>query len=98
MNKVESKPLIAGAVDQVDPLELLLRQVDNIITKEAGGSKSIGPGVKYSKLYSLATRSDMCLMYVGWALAALSGLGMPSFVFLIGYILDDFNSNTNTPE
>ena len=40
----------------------------------------------------------MCLMYGGWAAAIISGLGMPSFVFLIGNVLDAFNDNTESPD
>ena len=54
-------------------------------------------GVKYSKLYSLATRGEMCFMYIGWLTASLAGLGMPSFVFLIGSIVDSFNPATTSP-
>lgn len=72
--------------------------MDNIITKEEGGTKSLGAGVKFSKLYSLASRSDMCLMYTGWLCSALSGFGMPSWVFLIGEILDTFNQVNNSPD
>ena len=37
-------------------------------------------------------------MYTGWIASFLSGLGMPSFVFLFGSILDSFDSYTNTKE
>ncbi len=38
------------------------------------------------------------MMYTGWACSCLSGLGMPSFVFLIGNILDSFNSYETPPD
>lgn len=36
-------------------------------------------------------------MYIGWAAACVTGLGLPSFVFLIGDVINSFNSNTTTP-
>jgi hypothetical protein len=36
----------------------------------------------------------MCNAYIGWTFAILTGLGMPSFVFLMGYILDSFSPNS----
>jgi hypothetical protein len=35
-------------------------------------------------------------MYLGWAAAALCGLGMPSFVFLMGDVLNSFDKNTTS--
>jgi ATP-binding cassette subfamily B (MDR/TAP) protein 1 len=37
-------------------------------------------------------------MIFGYLLASLAGAGLPSFVFLIGYILDSFNPNTSAEE
>lgn len=37
-------------------------------------------------------------MAIGWISACVSGLGMPSFVFLIGDIIDSFDPSKNTPE
>jgi ABC-type multidrug transport system fused ATPase/permease subunit len=36
----------------------------------------------------------MCNAYIGWVFAVLAGLGMPSFVFLMGNILDSFSPNS----
>jgi hypothetical protein len=36
-------------------------------------------------------------MYIGWVSAAMTGLGLPSFVFLIGDIINSFNPS-NGPE
>jgi hypothetical protein len=33
-------------------------------------------------------------MYLGWTTAILSGLGLPSFVILDGYVVDSFNGYT----
>ncbi len=37
-------------------------------------------------------------MWVGWVASAIAGFGMPSFVFLIGDVINSFNSGTTTPE
>jgi len=71
-----------------------MRQVDSMIARDMSGNNIIGPMVPYSKLYCLATPADKVLMYVGWAAAAITGCGMPSFVFLIGYVIDSFSPNT----
>lgn len=36
----------------------------------------------------------MTLAYVGWIASSIAGLGMPTFVFLIGDIIDSFNPTT----
>ena len=75
---------------------MLLRQVDTMISRDKSGTNIIGPTVPYSKLYSLASTSDKTLMYIGFASSCLTGLGMPSFVFLIGDVIDSFNPYTTT--
>ena len=47
--------------------------------------------VPYRKLYSLANGSDLCLMWCGWLAAIVTGLALPSFVFIMGDIIDSFN-------
>lgn len=37
-------------------------------------------------------------MYIGWFAALVSGLGMPSFVFLIGNVIDSFDPFKTSPE
>jgi ATP-binding cassette subfamily B (MDR/TAP) protein 1 len=37
-------------------------------------------------------------MYIGWAAASLTGLGLPSFVFLIGDVINSFDAVNTTPE
>lgn len=78
-----------------DPIEVLMRQVDSIINRERTGSKDIGPSVPYSKLYCLASTSDNTLRWIGWISSMIAGLGMPSFVFLIGDVIDSFNMTTD---
>jgi ATP-binding cassette subfamily B (MDR/TAP) protein 1 len=48
-------------------------------------------------MYQFASASDKVLMYIGWTCAAITGTGMPSFVFLIGDVIDSFKP-TNTVE
>ena len=77
-----------------DPTDILIRQVDTMVQREMSGENVIGPMVPYSKLYSLASGSDKCLMYCGWISAMITGCGMPSFVFLIGDVIDSFKPTT----
>ena len=77
---------------------MLIRQVDSTINRERTGTNQIGPSVPYSKLYSLASKSDKTLMYVGWFFAAVTGCGMPSFAFLIGDVIDSFDPYKTSPD
>ena len=52
--------------------------------------------VPYSKLYSLASKQEKILMYIGWFFAAITGLGMPSFAFLFGDIMNAFGTQLDT--
>lgn len=81
-----------------DPVEVLMRQVDSTINRERTGTNTMGPAVPYSKLYCLASRSDKTLMIIGWIFASIAGFGMPSFVFLIGNVIDSFDVNKSTPD
>jgi hypothetical protein len=49
--------------------------------------------VSYSKLYSLASPRDKLYMVIGHSAAAITGAGLPSFVFLMGEIIDSFNGS-----
>jgi hypothetical protein len=51
--------------------------------------------VSYSKLHTFASKSDLTLKYIGWLNACIAGLAIPSFVFLIGNIIDSFNGSIN---
>ena len=49
--------------------------------------------VPYSKiLLTYADSTDKTLMALGYFTAIITGLGLPSFVFLFGDIIDDFGS------
>jgi ATP-binding cassette subfamily B (MDR/TAP) protein 1 len=54
--------------------------------------------VPYSKLYSLGTKKEKTLLVIGWIAASITGLGLPSFVFLMGNIVDSFNPLTSNPD
>lgn len=69
-----------------------------MVKRDMSGNNVIGPMVPYSKLYTFATSSDKVLMYVGWLSASLTGFGMPSFVFLIGEVIDSFKPTTKVED
>ena len=54
--------------------------------------------MSYSKLYTYASGADKIYFYLGLISAILCGLGVPSFVFLIGDIIDAFNPNSSPEE
>jgi len=74
-----------------------IRAVESLMVAEGDDEQSLGVSVPYSKLYSLASSTDKCLMYLGWVAAAFTGLGLPSFLFLFGDVLDSFGP-TVAPE
>ena len=79
-----------------DSTSTLIRQVDSMIARDMSSNNQIGPMVPYSKLYTFASPADKMLMYIGWGAAMVTGCGMPSFVFLIGNVIDSFKP-TSTP-
>lgn len=81
-----------------DSTETLIRQVDSMIQRDMSGNKQLGPMVPYSKLYTFASGSDKLLMWTGWISAMITGCGMPSFVFLIGNVIDSFKPTTSPDE
>lgn len=67
-----------------------------MIERDMSSNNELGPMVPYSKLYSLASKQDRLLMYLGWICAGICGFGMPSFVFLIGNVIDSFTPAAST--
>ena len=65
-----------------------------MIQRDMSGNNIIQPRISYSKLYTFAERKDKILMAFGWMSACITGCGMPSFVFLIGNIIDSFKPTT----
>lgn len=68
-----------------------------MIQRDNSENKSVGPTVPYSKLYSLASPKEKAILYIGWIAAFITGLGMPSFVFLMGDVMNSFDPHNTTP-
>jgi hypothetical protein len=68
------------------------------LDEEIINKKELGSDLKFSKLYSFATKEDRVLLYVGLFCACLTGLGLPSFVFLIGDVINAFNPNSSNAD
>ncbi len=56
----------------------------------AAAAKPPSQSVSISKLLSLATPGEKCLLYVAWVCSLLTGLVLPSFIFLMGPVFDSF--------
>jgi hypothetical protein len=69
----------------------LLEELKKEIDPKSLENKKETPSVSYSKLYSLGTKSDKCIMYMGWVTAFLAGLVIPGFCWFVGTIADTFN-------
>jgi hypothetical protein len=69
-----------------------------MIQRDMSAENKLEPMVGYFKLASLASSSDKVLMWVGWSAALITGFGMPSFVFLIGDIIDSFKPDTKVED
>jgi hypothetical protein len=69
-----------------------------MIQRDMSGENKLEPMVGYFKLASLASGSDKLLMWIGWGSASVTGFGMPSFVFLIGDIIDSFKPTTKVED
>jgi ATP-binding cassette, subfamily B (MDR/TAP), member 1 len=83
---------------QSDSTETLMRQVESMIQRDMSGENKLEPMVPYSKLYCLASTADKFLMWIGWISAMITGFGMPSFVFIIGDIIDSFKPTANVED
>jgi len=79
-------------------LETLVQILENTMTKETNAEKKKEEMVPYSKLQSLGSSSDNLFKWIGWISACITGLGMPSFVFLMGEIIDSMNPNISPKE
>lgn len=66
--------------------------------KDQANKDSLKAAAPYSKLTSLASGNEKCLQILAIVLSILAGGAMPSFVFLIGYILDAFNPGDESRE
>ena len=80
-----------------DRLSSVIRTAESKIVSEGDENQSIEATVPYSKLYSLATPADKAFLYFGWTSACITGLGLPSFVFLMADVINAFGPSV-TPE
>ena len=74
--------------------EVLMRQIDTKIEKD-GQSTETAQTVSYSKLISLATGYEKCKMYFGWCFACLAGAVLPTFIWLLGDVMDSFGQSAS---
>ena len=54
--------------------------------------------VAYSKLYSFASKTDKLMLYFGIISAIIAGMGLPSFIFLLGDVMDSYDPLANRSE
>ena len=81
----------AGAVAVEEPRhEVLIRQVETRIAMSGKKDEDTSDGVPFSKLYSSATGKERCMLYAGWAFAAMTGSVLPTFFFFMGPVFDAF--------
>ena len=79
-----------------DKIDIIVRTAESRVGKlEEDNVKKIDYGSEgnFSKLYSFATKQDRLFLYFGSCCAIFTGLGLPSFVFLIGDVINAFNHN-----
>ena len=62
----------------------------NTFGAAAGTKAAAAQNVTMGKLLSHGTGGEKCVLYIGWACAALTGLVLPMFIFFIGPVFDAF--------
>jgi hypothetical protein len=62
--------------------------LENTMTKESNAANKKEEFVPYSKLGQIGSSADNCFKYIGLIGSALAGFTIPSFVFIMGDILD----------
>lgn len=71
-----------------------MKQIDDKIGERKAESKKNTETVPYSKiLMTQAETLDKYLMTFGYAFAIMTGLALPSFVFIMGDIVNSFGDN-----
>ena len=50
------------------------------------------------KVQTLATKEDKIYLYMGLIFACITGLGLPSFVFLVGDVINSFDPSVSRAE
>ena len=82
----DSAPLISP--DNNPDLNTIILNIDTLIAKNEAITDQ---PVRYSKLlFTYATRSDKILLFIGFFGAFMSGLGLPTFTFLFGDVINAF--------
>lgn len=80
-----------GVVDQ------LVTQVRNKIAKDKAEKLAASETVPYGKiLMTYADGMDKLLMSLGYFFAILTGIGLPSFTYLFGSIINNFTDPTES--
>lgn len=83
--------------DDGEEVQRLLRNVDQLIQDHRDGK--FKPMASYGKLvWTLSDCQDQWYFCLGILWAILSGLGLPSFVFLFGDIADSFQQGADSKE
>ena len=102
------KPL--GNVDVEYPPEerykVLIRQVNMRLqtfgaSSQTAAAAAVAPtsnSVPMSKLLSLATKGERCILYLAWSCSTITGLVLPSFIFLLGPVFDAFGPEQSKDE
>lgn len=92
-------PKTVGMGISEDRLDQLIYQVNQRIDEKKGNKKTKEETVPYSKiLLTYADRTDKILISLGYFTSIITGLGLPSFVFLFGDIVDDFGAKQDIIE
>jgi hypothetical protein len=69
-----------------------------MIQRDMSAENKLEPMVSYFKLVSLASSSEKLLMWLGWTAAFITGIGLHSYVFLVGDIFDSFKPTTKVDD
>ena len=79
------------------PKEILKRMVGNRI-KQDGQKAGQDQAVPFGKLIELASKREKCMLCTGWFFACLTGVILPSFIWLIGDVFDSFAPDKDPEE
>ena len=80
-------------MDEAQKLKELQEKVTKKTTEYEDEQKKKQETVSYSKiLLTFADGTDIAYLTVGWIASIVTGVAMPSFVFLFGNIVDDYAS------
>ena len=80
--------------DGLSVSESIMRQVEMAMSIKSGEQDQ----APYSKLFSLATKQEMALFYVGHFFAALTGGAIPLFMLVFGDTIEAFDPSKTSEE